>query len=224
MKTVKDVFQSTVRLIRSYSPVPAVKSLLLSLGMVTLLLSCNMNSNPEEVQPRSSVANKESVVGGPIFSLPVAFHRVDIITSSSSTISGTVTMQIRNADGTVVVGSSTVSGNSLLRGHMLRNTFLFSPALTLNSGQKYRIYLTRSNPHNYINDHIAWRCSSGGTNPYTSGVPSVYPGWQLDFTFVTYSGGYVDQQQLQPNYGFSIGNNGYYWQEFVPQYIWIVQP
>jgi hypothetical protein len=199
-----------------------IKALLPILVTGLVMFSCNVSSNLEDIQPSSQKASQESIIGGPVFSFPISFNRVDIITTTSDAISGTITMEIRNADGSAVLGSTTVLANNLVKGHMKRNSFYF--ALTLNSGQKYRIYLTRSGTHNASTDYFAWRTSSGGTNPYPNGVPSVYPGWSLDFSFVTFSDGYVDQQQLSANYGFSIYNNGYRWQEFVPQKIWVVEP
>ena len=200
-----------------------IKSQLAILCMVLALSSCNLSANLEEARPVSAKqADASAMAAGPGFSYPISLHRVDIFTTTSSTLTGTVTMQIRSADGSVILGTSVVNGSNIVKGHMVKNTFLFSPNLSLNSGQKYRIYLTRSNPHNYMNDHITWRTSSGGNDAYPKGVPSVYPAWVLDFAFVTYSDGYTDQQQLSANYGFAIGNNGYRWQEFVPSKIWVI--
>lgn len=203
-----------------------ITHLLLSF-IVLLMLSCSTDTDFDEVQAsRSEAVARESTNAliGPIFSLPITFHRVDLFTSTGNNLTGTITVQIRNADGTVIIGSTTVPASSIIKGNMIRNAFVFYPALTLSSGQKYRIYLIRSNPHNYLTDHIAWRTSSGGVDAYPKGVPNVFPSWVLDYSFVTYSNGYVDQQQTQTNYGFAVGNTSYLWQEFVPQYIWVVHP
>jgi hypothetical protein len=194
------------------------------LGVLFLALSCSMDPGVEDLKGTESqkLENESSATNfHPGISLPVSFNRVDLFMSVSTFVSGTVTVQIRNADGSVVVGSTTVFASSLLKDGIKRNTFTFSPALTLNSGEKYRIYVTRSFPHSSTNS-VTWRTSSGGTDPYTKGVPSVYPALSLDFAFVTYSNGYTDQQQTSTNYGFFIPSNNYRWQEFVPQYIWIV--
>jgi hypothetical protein len=194
-------------------------------SFIVLLFSCNLSSNMEEVQPKAEkMALYPGGIGGPIFSHAISFHRVDIFTSTSDAISGTVTMEIRNADGSVVYGSRTVFANNLVKGHMKKNTFVFSPALTLNSGQKYRIYFIRSNPHNYLNDHIAWRSSNGGTDVYPKGTCYFHNSVPFDLSFVTYSDGYVDQQQTSSVYGFAIGNTYAAWQEFVPSKIWVIQP
>jgi hypothetical protein len=137
----------------------------------------------------------------------------------SNTLSGTVTMQITTVSGTLVA-STTMNGSSIVKGNTW-NTFYF-PNLTLSSGTKYRINMIRSNAHNYVNDYFYWRTSSGGNDAYPKGVNNVYPSWTLDYAFITYSDGYLDQQQTSHNYGFAIGNTYYAWQEFVPQKIWIV--
>jgi hypothetical protein len=199
----------------------------LLLAFVFVVTSCNINSEFDEVKPVP--ADKKAGVSGvigPILSFPVSVGRIDLFTVTGDYVSGTVTVQIRNADGTVVLGTSVVSGANLLKGNSIRNTFTFAPAVTLNSRQKYRIYVTRSNPHNFMTDHVSWRTCSSGVNAYTPGVPDVFvnSGWVLDYSFVTFSDGYVDQQQTSTNYGFAISNTSYRWQEFVPQKIWVVQP
>jgi hypothetical protein len=200
----------------------------LLVSAVFLLFSCEMSPDVEEV--RSLKAEKiggeasQALIGpvGPIIGFPISFHRVDLFTVTSNNVSGTVTVEIRNADGSVVLGSTTVPGSSILKGNSIKNTFTFSPALTLTSGQKYRIYITRSNQHNYMNDHIAWRTCSGGVDGYPKGVMNYSPNWLLDYSFITFSDGNVDQQQTATNYGFAFSNTGYLWQEFVPSKIWIV--
>lgn len=190
--------------------------------LVFLAASCDLNSNLDEIQPKSSSLAAGTIKGFPVFSFPISLSRVDLFTVTGDNLTGTVTVEIRNADGSVVIGSTTVPASSIIKGNSVRNTFTFSPALTLSSGLKYRIYLTRSNPHNYLTDHIAWRTSSGGVDAYAPGVMNYSPSWILDYAFVTYSDGYVDQQQTSTNYGFAVSNTSYLWQEFVPQKIWII--
>jgi hypothetical protein len=201
---------------------------LLIVSVILMVASCSINPDLNiEEQKIEREQNGSAAIKGPggsIFSFPVSFNRVDLFTVTGDNLTGTITVQIRNGDGSVVIGSTTVPASSIIKVNSKRNTFIFSPALTLSSGQKYRIYLTRSNPHNFVNDHMAWRTSSGGTDVYAKGVTNYHPGWILDYSFVTYSGGYVDQQQTITNYGFIVGNNSYLWQEFVPQHILVVQP
>jgi hypothetical protein len=118
-----------------------------------------------------------------------------------------------------VLASTTVSGASLVKGDRVKNTFYF-PAVTLTSGQKYRISVIRSNPHNYVSDYLYWASSSFGVDAYPKGTNNFND--VFDFAFVTYSDGYTDQQQTTKNYGFAVGNTSSLWQEFVPSKIWIV--
>jgi len=195
-------------------------------AVMLAIISCDINSDFEEVKPLPNKKAETSLAANPIkISFPITVGRIDIYTVTSDNVSGTVTMEIRTADGSAILGTSVVSGVNLLKGNSIRNTFLFSPAVNLNSNQKYRIYVTRSNPHS-LSDNVAWRTCSSGVNGYLPGVPDVFinSGWVLDYSFVTYSDGYVDQQQTSTNYGFAIANNGYRWQEFVPKKIWIVAP
>gem|GEM_PF-4172688 len=199
------------------------------LAVSIMMTSCSLNSTFDEVKPAQveNSASSKIIVGPPIkISYPITVGRIDLFIDASNYVSGTVTVQIRSADGSTVLGSTTVSGASLLKGNMVRNTFLFSPAVSLSSNQKYRIYLTRSSPHNYMSDYLYWRTSSSGVDAYTRGVPDVFinSGWVLDYAFVTYSDGFVDQQQTSTNYGFFVSNDLYRWQEFVPQKIWVAQP
>jgi hypothetical protein len=214
MKKLMNLKSVTTRLL---SHVMIVSSLLLA-------ISCSMDPGTEDLRKSESPVKSEAPATasrlGPGISFPISFHRVDLWMNASDIVTGTLTVQITNADGSVVIGSTTVSGNSILKGGIKKNSFYFPP-LTLNSGEKYRISVQRSVSHTPSNA-IYWRTSSGGTNPYTPGVPSVYPGWSLDFAFVTYSDGYVDQQQNSYNYGFAIASTYARWQEFVPQYIWVI--
>lgn len=192
-------------------------------GAAFLMYSCDAD-HEATVEPvkAEKISGADSRIPGPVFSFPISLNRVDLFTVSSAAVSGTVTVEIRNADGSAILGTTTVSGSSLVKGNNKKNTFWFSPALTLSSGQKYRIYLTRSNSHNHVNDNLYWRTCSGGVDGYPKGIMNYSPGWLLDYSFVTYSDGYVDQQQTSMNYGFAVSNTSYMWQEFVPSKIWVI--
>jgi hypothetical protein len=195
-------------------------SLALLTAVVTFILSsCELTPEMTEVQPTRStqqVTGAVGIAGLPSLSFPISMDRVKLYFTRSSSLTGTLTIRITNANGSIVLGSTTVLGNSIINDSW--NTFYFS-AMTLSSGEKYRIEVIRSNPHNYLNDHIAWRSSNG--NVYTKGASNFSSN---DMTFITYSDGYVDQQQLVNNYGWAIGNSFAVWQEFVPSKIWVVQP
>jgi hypothetical protein len=129
---------------------------------------------------------------------------------------GTVTVQIRNADGSVVIAQNIVSASGLPNGNAW---VTFKLAASLYRDQPYRIYVTRSDAHNYAaNNYIFWRCSSGGVDAYPDGVNDVYPSWKLDYAFRTYNAIIgLDQHQDLINYGFFTSNTFYRWQEFVPR-------
>jgi hypothetical protein len=129
---------------------------------------------------------------------------------------GTVTVQIRNADGSLVLAQRVVAASGLPNGNAW---VAFKVAASLYRDQTYRIYLTRSDAHNYsANNYIFWRCSSGGVNAYPDGINDVYPSWNLDYAFRTYNSIIgLDQQQNLINYGFFTSNSLYRWQEFVPR-------
>jgi hypothetical protein len=184
-----------------------------------MMFSCNINPGFEEVKTSriEPLDDRSLILKGPVFLTSTSsLDRVDLITHVGSSLTGTVTVEIRNADGSVVIGSTTVPAGSILTG-MTTNTFLFSPALVLNADEKYRIYVTRSDVHNYSgNNYIFWRTSSGGVDAYPAGINDVHPSWTLDYAFTTYNGGIVDQQQTLATYGFFVGSGFYRWQEFVP--------
>jgi hypothetical protein len=129
-------------------------------------------------------------------------------------LTGTFTVQIRNEDGTVTLASSTVS--TLVSGTYWKR---FKLGSVLYRDQKYRIYVTRSTPHNYpAGDYIFWRTSSDGADVYPDGSNDTAPGRLLDYAFRTYSSmSGVDQQQNLNTYGFFTSSGLYRWQEFVPR-------
>jgi hypothetical protein len=196
---------------------PLLKSGMIYLVMAMIVLGCNPEF--EEIKPSriQTLDSRSPITRGPVFlTSATSLDRVDLITHVGTNLTGTVTVDIRNADGSVVIGSTTVPALSITTG-LATNTFLFSPALTLNAGDKYRIYLTRSDAHNYgANNYIFWRTSSGGVDAYPAGVNDVHPAWTLDYAFKTYNGTVVDQQQNLATYGFFVSSGFYRWQEFVP--------
>jgi hypothetical protein len=144
--------------------------------------------------------------------------KVDLFTDASTAMTGTVTVEIRNSDGSVVLGTSTVPAASLLIKGLAKNTFPLATPVTLAPGDHYRIYVTRSDTHHMpTNNYIFWKTCPSGVDAYPPGVMIYSPGWMLDFAFITYNGSSADQQQTSATYGFAIGSAGsYLWQEFVP--------
>lgn len=184
-----------------------------------IVSSCNVNPALDDLktpQPET-IKDRIRIPKGPIFLTSVStLDKVDLMTDIGTNLTGTVTVEIRNGDGSVVIGSTTVPAGTLAPGQAT-NTFYFSPALSLTPGEKYRIYITRSDQHNYnTNNYIFWRTSSGGVDAYPGGINDVHPSWTLDYAFTTYNGGLVDQQQLLRTYGFFVSSGLHRWQEFVP--------
>jgi hypothetical protein len=184
-----------------------------------LMESCDMNPGFVEKQASAEADVTTNALIGPGLSYPISMNKVDLFTHASTTLTGTVTVQITSGDGSVVIGSTTVPGSSILKGNV-KNTFYF-PNMTLSSGQKYRINVKRSTPHNHVNDYIYWRSSSFNVDAYTKGVTNFHP-TVTDFAFTTYSDGYTDQKQSLNNYGFAVNNSYFFWQEFVPSKIWVI--
>lgn len=196
--------------------------LMLAILSSLILASCGVSPNETTLTSGSSpTLNSESVLnkGDSVISAyplyAVVFDRLRLYLSVGSYTSGTITVEIRNSNGSTVLASSVRNASSLYIGNGW-NTFRFT-TVYLNPLEKYRIYVTRSDGHNYnAGNYIFWRTSSGGNNAYPQGINDVYPSWNLDYAFITYSSGYVDQQQLNGNYGFAVANSYYRWQEFVP--------
>jgi hypothetical protein len=195
------------------------KSILLSIAMIFLALSCSVDSALDERLDK--VTNGEDIVAKgilqPLLLSTSTLTKVDIFTDASTALSGTVTVEIRNSDGSVVLGSSTVAASLLIKG-LAKNTFPLSTPVTLAPGDHYRIYVTRSDTHHMpTNNYIFWKTCPSGVDAYPPGVMIYSPGWMLDFAFITYNGSSADQQQTSATYGFAIGSAGsYLWQEFVP--------
>jgi hypothetical protein len=143
------------------------------------------------------------------------YMMLNLTTGSATT--GTFTVQIRSADGSAVLAQNTVPASSLGLGATQWVTFKI--AASLYRDQTYRIYVTRSDAHNYAaNNYVFWRTSSGGVDAYPDGVNDVYPSWTLDYSFRTYSAiAGLDQHQDLTNYSFFTSSGMYRWQEFVPR-------
>lgn len=195
------------------------KSILLSIVMVFLALSCSVDSALDE-RLEKAPNEKDIATKGPLQPMLLStstLTKVDLFTDASTLLTGTVTVEIRNSDGSVVLGTSTVAASLLTKG-LAKNTFPLSTPVTLTPGDHYKIYVTRSDAHSMpTNNYIFWKTCPSGVDAYPPGVMIYSPGWNLDFSFITYNGSFADQQQTSATYGFAIGNAGYYlWQEFVP--------
>jgi hypothetical protein len=140
--------------------------------------------------------------------------QIDLNLTVSSGVTGTLTIELRDENGnTPVIWSNTVNTNTLINGSNW-NSFIIS-GVKLIQGQKYRIYVTRSDTHAPGTNQIIWNSSDSSGDEYPDGVSSS-PNAELDFMFKTYNNGILDQQQTVSEYGYTIYNGGsYMWQEFV---------
>jgi hypothetical protein len=193
------------------------------MAMFLLTISCNIT--PEMAEPVSTASMPDKSVGnfpGPVFSVPITLDRVKIFTSGSNTVTGNVIVEIANSNGSVVLGSAALPGSSMTGSGQWR-TFYFAP-ITLMSGTKYRLQVRRTDEPDYTNNFMHWGASDGSIDAYPKGGTSItgtHPPY--DMAFITYSGGYVDQQQTAHTHFWGIGKY-VSWQEFVPEKIWVIQP
>jgi hypothetical protein len=194
------------------------------LSFLSLAVSC-MEPSLEEVTPSKALIDENIrsgnlKVSSELFALPamVSLNQVDLYLDKGSAATGTVTVEIRDVTGGTTISSVTVTAASLAAGSSWK-TFTFAPAALLERDHVYRIYLKRSDPHNYAtNNYFFWRTSSGGVDAYPGGINDVAPAWTLDYAFKTYTEGGLDQQQTSTNYGFFVDNSFWRWQEFKADY------
>lgn len=193
----------------------------MALSFLLYVCGCSVQPALDDVQAPAVPRAPQTGAITPVLSvLPtnVTLDRIDLYLEKGTATTGTITVEVRNAANTTVLGAATVTASSLVAGGAWR-TFNFAPTLILTRTQVYRINLIRSNPHNYgANDYIFWRTSSGGVDAYPDGISNYYPSWILDYAFKTYNGTAIDQQQTSTNYGFAVGNTSALWQEFKADY------
>jgi hypothetical protein len=187
-------------------------------GLVALSSCVQPMMNQQEIlktddSVQEVLISKDQIEFSPVFG--VEFNTLKLYFSRGSGVTGTITVEIRTADGSQVITSSTRTASSLASSSGW-NTFYFN-TVYLTPLNKYRINVFRSDAHNNLTGNtIFWHSSSGTTNPYPQGINDVYPGWNLDYSFISYSSGYTDQSQTLTSYGFAVGNTVSRWQEFVP--------
>jgi len=190
-----------------------------------VMSSCDMNPSVTDVASKVKTESSLDIKAMPsAFSLPAAvgLDKVELYLDKGTATTGKVYVEIRDGAGTLL-GSTSVAASSVITGSAW-NTFTFPSPVTLTRGQKYRLHILRSDPHNYAtNNYIFWRTSSGGVDAYPNGINDVYPSWTLDYAFKTYVQGGLDQQQTSTNYGFFVGNIDSRWQEFLADYPKVAQ-
>jgi hypothetical protein len=142
------------------------KGLFLLVTFLMTAFSCTMNPSLEEVSPQTlkdETFTSTTLRGSTaLFALPanVSLNKVELYLDKGIAATGTVTVEIRDITGGTTIASTTVTAASLTSGASWK-TFNFAPAALLVRGNAYRIYLKRSDPHNYsTNNYLFWRTSA----------------------------------------------------------------
>jgi hypothetical protein len=146
----------------------------------------------------------------------VTLTQIDVYLAVGRGATGAFTIEVRDATGTTpAIWSTAVDAHDLTPG-LAWNSFSI-PHLTFYSGRTYRIYLTRSGPHdNATGNTIAWECpASADIDEYPYGRSSLRFE-NADFTFRVYVDGVINQSMETAGYGYSISHYDDWWQEFVP--------
>jgi hypothetical protein len=209
------------------------KKLVLAACFSALLISCNdPGIEPQETDGPSAkgIVTTPSVKG--IVTTPsiqgivtspsataatVTLNKVDIMIGRSSTAVGTVLVQVKSMDGTIVASSELAVDAIPTTASWI--TFTFPEDTPVTSGVKYRMEVTRSHPPVTGNGQVyLGGAVSSSADPYPHGA-SDRSSSVFDYTFRTYASSVVDQQQLRytspvpivpSNLGVSTR-----WQEFV---------
>lgn len=147
----------------------------------------------------------------------VELDNVELYMMKGTAASGTMKMNITSMLGSLM-GSISFAVDTIANGTSWIS-FRFPQGTKLQRGSKYRIEVTRSNPHNATpNDYIYWWTSKANSDPYPEGSNDLYPVWTMDYAFRTHTNGGVDQQQTNAAWAWPISNTRVRWQEFVADY------
>lgn len=208
------------------SSLPA--NLMLAACFSVLLISCNdLGVEPQKPGGPDTAPSADAITTSPsaygLVTSPsanaatVTLNKVDLMMGRSSGIAGTVLVQVKSLDGTLVASSELAA--EVLPTTASWVTFSFPEGTQVTSGVKYRMEVTRSHPPVSGNGQVyLGGAASSSTDPYPYGA-SDRSSNRFDYTFSTYIDGGVDQQQLRytsplpvspSNIGVSIR-----WQEFV---------
>ena len=123
---------------------------------------------------------------------------------------GTVTIELRNADGSEIIWEKTAEAASFNRNASWYEYFIDTVPM-LESGKKYRVYIKRSDEHSPQNA-VYWKAET--ENPYAPGESEVK---NADFCVKFFK--YTNQTEepdvitIDGNYGYFLYNE-YRWQEF----------
>ncbi|MCD9016569.1 hypothetical protein [Parachryseolinea silvisoli] len=146
------------------------------------------------------------------------FRRLDLYLEKGPAATGFILVVVRSVPYHYRVDSVAVPVSSLSAGSSW-NSFVLS-GRKIRKGEKYKIYVTRSSPHNIATgDYIAWRCSPNNrVDAYPPGLSDVNPDRISDYAFRTYADDAIDQEQSSASSRFFVGNKQPRWQEFVADY------
>ncbi|MCG8569831.1 MAG: hypothetical protein MJB14_06800 [Spirochaetes bacterium] len=148
----------------------------------------------------------------------IILTQIDLRLAVGTNVSGTLTIELRDATGsTPALWSNTINTSTLHSGAGSYWNSFTVPDIELTNKQTYRIYVTRSDAQDIPNSNtISWNSSDSGDDEYTQGFSSSGNS-NIDFTFRIFDDGIVNQQMESVEYGYSVFNTGYLWQEFVPE-------
>jgi hypothetical protein len=195
------------------------KKLTLATCLSALLLSCNdPGVEPQKADGIATTPSTNGLVTSPsAIAVAATLNKVDIMIGRSSTAVGTVLVEIKSMDGTLIASSELEVAAIPTTTSWI--TFTFPEGTQVTSGVKYRMVVTRSHPPVTGNGQVyLGGAVSSSTDPYPQGA-SDRSSTAFDYTFRTYANGVVDQQQLRytspvPVVPSNIGVSTR-WQEFV---------
>jgi hypothetical protein len=185
---------------------PLSKKLTLAACFSALLISCNdPGIEPQKTDGSGSGPSAKGIVTTPtangIVTSPsatavtVTLNKVDVMIGRSSTAVGTVLVQVKSMDGTLIASSELAV--DAIPTTVSWIAFTFPEDTQVTSGIKYRMEVTRSHPPVTGNGQVyLGGAVSSSTDPYPYGA-SDRSSSAFDYTFRTYANGVVDQQQLR---------------------------
>lgn len=187
-----------------------------------ILLSCTDMSLTEVVTGNANEklrANTDQLAysADALAANPIPLHKIDLYLEKGPAATGYLTVAIRSVASNLRIDSVAVLVRDLEDGSSW-NTIQLSANASLIPGEKYRIKVMRSSPHDISGDYIAWRCSANNlVDAYTPGLSDVNPGRISDYAFRTYTDEFIDQEQARIESGLYVENRNARWQEFVAE-------
>lgn len=186
-------------------------SLLFTLLVAALVVSCSSEEEIDKLQPSDLNQNRHGIV---------SLSQVNVgIENVNGLATGQVIVEVWDEDGNVI-GSKAVDASEFPQSVALDGqtaiSFGYSPPLLYQSGKKYRIAVRRTDPNTPTN-RLVWACNHpvSDPNPYPHGdSQSPFP-TKLDFNFTSYFNESTDQVNDVIGYGYSIQDINWYTQEFV---------